>query len=79
MKFFIDTANVDEIRDFAWLVDGVTTNPTLVARENRPFREAIVEICGIVNGPVSAEVTALDVDGMVAEARELADLHRTSW
>ena len=75
MKFFIDTANVDEIRDLAWLVDGVTTNPTLVARENRPFAEAIVEICGIVNGPVSAEVTALDVDGMVAEARELAGLH----
>jgi len=75
MKFFIDTANVDEIRDMAWLVDGVTTNPTLVARENRSFTEAIVEICGIVDGPVSAEVTALDVDGMLAEARELAALH----
>ena len=75
MRFFIDTANVDEIRDMAWLVDGVTTNPSLVAKENRSFTEAIVEICGIVDGPVSAEATALDVDGMVGEARELASLH----
>jgi len=75
MRFFIDTANVDEIREMAWLIDGVTTNPSLVAKENRSFTEAIVEICGIVDGPVSAEVTALDVDGMVAEARELASLH----
>jgi len=75
MKLFIDTANVSEIREMAWLIDGVTTNPTLVAREKRPFREVVVEICGIVDGPVSAEVTALDVDGMVSEARGLAAIH----
>ncbi len=75
MKLFIDTANVSEIREMAWLVDGVTTNPTLVAREKRPFEEVIVEICGIVDGPVSAEVTALGPDGMTSEARELASIH----
>jgi transaldolase len=75
MKLFIDTANVSEIREMAWLVDGVTTNPTLVAREKRPFEDVIVEICGIVDGPVSAEVTALDSDGMTSEARELAAIH----
>jgi len=75
MKLFIDTANVAEIREMAWLIDGVTTNPTLVAREKRPFKDVIIEICGIVNGPVSAEATALDRDGMIAEARELAGLH----
>ena len=75
MKLFIDTANVSEIRELAWLVDGVTTNPTLVAREKRPFREVIVEICGIVEGPVSAEVTAPDADGMTSEARDLAAIH----
>ncbi len=75
MKLFIDTANVSEIREMAWLVDGVTTNPTLVAREKRPFEDVIVEICGIVDGPISAEVTALDPDGMTSEARELAAIH----
>jgi len=75
MKLFIDTANVDEIRELAWLIDGVTTNPSLVAREKRPFKDVIVEICGIVEGPISAEVTALDADGMVAEAKDLAALH----
>lgn len=75
MKLFIDTANVSEIREMAWLVDGVTTNPTLVAREKRPFEEVIVEICGIVDGPVSAEVTALGPDGMTSQARELAAIH----
>jgi transaldolase len=75
MKLFIDTANVSEIRQMAWLIDGVTTNPTLVARESRPFEEIIVEICGLVDGPVSAEVTALDADGMVSEARRLAGIH----
>jgi len=75
MKLFIDTANVSEIREMAWLVDGVTTNPTLVAREKRPFEDVIVEICGIVDGPISAEVTALDSDGMTSEARELAAIH----
>jgi len=75
MKLFIDTANVAEIREMAWLIDGVTTNPTLVAREKRPFRDVIAEICGIVDGPISAEVTALDADGMVSEAHELAAIH----
>lgn len=75
MKLFIDTANVSEIREMAWLLDGVTTNPSLVARENRPFEEIICEICGIVDGPVSAEATALDRDGMLNEARALARIH----
>ncbi|MGB2982739.1 MAG: fructose-6-phosphate aldolase [Candidatus Bipolaricaulia bacterium] len=75
MKLFIDTANVSEIREMSWLLDGVTTNPSLVAKENRPFEEIIAEICGIVDGPVSAEATALDVEGMVSQGRALAGLH----
>lgn len=75
MKLFIDTANVSEIREMAWLIDGVTTNPTLVARAKRPFVDVIAEICEIVDGPISAEVTALDTDGMVSEARDLAAIH----
>ncbi|MFH1610021.1 MAG: fructose-6-phosphate aldolase [Candidatus Bipolaricaulota bacterium] len=72
MKLYLDTANVAEIKELAWLVDGVTTNPTLVAREKRPFAEVLREICAIVRGPVSAEITALDTEGIVHEARELA-------
>ena len=75
MKLFIDTANVSEIREMAWLLDGVTTNPSLVAKEKRPFEEIIREICDIVDGPVSAEATALDLDGMVSEGRALAKIH----
>jgi len=75
MKLFIDTANVEEIREMAWILDGVTTNPTLVARERRPFEEIIAEICAIVDGPVSAEATASDTDGMVAEAQKLSRIH----
>lgn len=77
MKFFIDTANIDEIRQAAslGLLDGVTTNPTLVARENRNFRELITEICSIVDGPISAEVVSLDTEGMVKEAMSLAEIH----
>lgn len=75
MKLFIDTANVSEIREMAWLVDGVTTNPTLVARENRRLVDVVAEICELVDGPISAEVTALDVGGMISEARELAAIH----
>ncbi|HAZ29984.1 TPA: fructose-6-phosphate aldolase [Candidatus Acetothermia bacterium] len=71
MKLYLDTANVAEIREWTWFVDGVTTNPTLVAREKRPFAEVLREICAIVRGPVSAEVMALDTAGMVCEAREL--------
>ena len=76
MKFFIDTANIEEIKkakDYG-LVDGVTTNPTLVSRENREFKSLIKEICNIVEGPVSAEVISLEYEGMLAEARELAKL-----
>lgn len=78
MKFFIDTANVDEIRDAhaMGMVDGVTTNPTLIARSGRDFREVIAEICEIVDGPVSAEAVSLDAEGMIAEARDLAKIHK---
>ncbi len=73
MKFFIDTANLDEIKEAVdmGLLDGVTTNPSLVARENREFKELIKEICEIVDGPVSAEVISTDFDGMMKEAEEL--------
>jgi transaldolase len=76
MKFFIDTANVEEIKKAKELgmVDGVTTNPSLVSKEGREFRGLIQEICGIVDGPVNAEVVSLDAQGMVQEARELAKL-----
>jgi transaldolase len=77
MKFFIDTADVEEIRaahDMG-LVDGVTTNPSLVAKSGRDFKEVITEITTIVDGPISAEVIALDLDGMLREARELAKIH----
>src|SRR5262245_19042015 len=76
MKFFIDTADVKEIREAAamGLVDGVTTNPSLVAKTGRKFRDVLVEICDIVKGPVSAEVVALDHDNMMREAREYAAL-----
>ena len=74
MKIFLDTASLEEIREFANLIDGVTTNPSLVAREGRPFRELVAEICRLVSGPVSAEVTALDTEGMVAQARDLAKI-----
>jgi len=78
MKFFIDTANVKEIREAASLgvVDGVTTNPSLVAKEGRDFKQVISEICSIVNGPISAEAVSLDADKMVAEGIELANIHQ---
>jgi transaldolase len=77
MKFFIDTADVAEIREAAsyGLLDGVTTNPSLIAKTGRKFREVIEEICEIVDGPVSAEVVSTDFDGMVKEARQLSDIH----
>ncbi|MBI4482780.1 MAG: fructose-6-phosphate aldolase [Acidobacteria bacterium] len=77
MKFFIDTANLKEIREaVSWgLVDGVTTNPSLVAKEGRDFHELLLEICRAVNGPVSAEVVSTLSEGMVAEGRELASIH----
>ncbi|MEZ4600878.1 MAG: fructose-6-phosphate aldolase [Syntrophotaleaceae bacterium] len=77
MKFFIDTADVEEIRAAheMGLVDGVTTNPSLVAKSGRDFKEVITEITTIVDGPISAEVIALDAPGMLKEARELAKIH----
>lgn len=74
MKFFVDTADVNEIRDLAdtGLLDGVTTNPTLIAKAGRDFFEVIKEICSVVQGPVSAEVTALDAEGMIREGEKLA-------
>ncbi len=77
MKFFIDTANVKEIREAhaMGMVDGVTTNPSLIAREGKSFKTLIKEICKIVEGPVNAEVIALDAEGMLQEARTLAKIH----
>jgi len=73
MKFFIDTANLQEIKDAAAIgvLDGVTTNPSLAAKEDMPYRELLAEICKVVKGPVSAEVIATDYDGMISEAEEL--------
>ena len=78
MKFFIDTADVKEIREAneLGLVDGVTTNPSLIAKSGRRFEEVIKEITGIVDGPISAEVISLEHDGMIAEATELVKIHQ---
>jgi transaldolase len=78
MKFFIDTANLEEIREAArmGMLDGVTTNPSLVAKEKKDFRKLLEEICSIVDGPISAEVISLDYDGMMKEARELVKIHK---
>ena len=78
MKFFLDTANVKEIQEAAsWgLLDGVTTNPSLVAKEGRSFKEMLIEICNIVDGPISAEVVSLEADAMVKEGKELAKIHK---
>lgn len=78
MKLFIDTANIDEIRaaNELGVICGVTTNPSLIAKEGKVFEDVIAEITSIVDGPISAEVVALDADGMVAEAKELAKIHK---
>jgi transaldolase len=78
MKLFIDTANVEEIRKAALLgvLDGVTTNPSLIAKEGRDLKEVINEICSIVDGPISAEVISLKSEEMVSEGRELAKIHK---
>ncbi len=78
MKFFIDTANIEEIKDAnsMGMVDGVTTNPSLIAKEGGNFEKIIREICQIVEGPVSAEVISIDVDGMVKEARSLSKISK---
>jgi transaldolase len=77
MKLFIDTANIDEIKEInEWgVICGVTTNPSLIAKEGRDFKEVVKEITDIVDGPISAEVVSLDKDGMLKEARELAKIH----
>jgi transaldolase len=76
MKFFVDTADVAEIRELAalGLLDGVTTNPSLIAKAGRDFKTIIAEICELVEGPVSAEVAALDAEGMIREGQILADI-----
>ncbi len=78
MKFFIDTANIEEIKEAnsMGMVDGVTTNPSLIAKEKGDFEDIIKEICEIVDGPISAEVIGLEIDIMVKEARKLAAIHK---
>ena len=78
MKIFLDTANIDEIKEGAsWgIVDGVTTNPSLIAKEKRDFKQVVKEICDIVDGPISGEVIAEDSEGMISEARELVKIHK---
>ena len=78
MKFFLDTANVKEIQEAAslGLLDGVTTNPSLVAKEGRIFKEVLIEICNIVDGPISAEVVSLEADAMMKEGKVLAKIHK---
>lgn len=78
MKFFLDSANIEEIRQ-AWdmgVIAGLTTNPSLVAKEGKDFRELLNIVTGIVDGPISAEVIALDAEGMLREAKELAAIHK---
>jgi transaldolase len=78
LKFFLDTANLDELRKGAsWgIVDGVTTNPTLIAKEGRPIEEQVAEICKIVDGDVSAEVVSTEANAMIAEGRKLSKIHK---
>lgn len=78
MKFFIDTANIQEIKEANSLgiIDGVTTNPTLVAKEGRPFEELIREICDIIDGPVSVEAVSTEATGIIDEAKKLAEIHK---
>ena len=79
MKFFLDTANLGEIREAAstGILDGVTTNPSLIAKEGNDFEDQLLKICSIVDGPVSAEVVSLESEGMIAEGRSLAAVHPT--
>lgn len=77
MKFFIDTANIEEIKEINYwgIIDGVTTNPSLIAKEGRNFEEVVKEITTIVDGPISAEVVSIESEGMLEEARDLAKIH----
>ena len=78
MQIFIDSADIEEIRDAVAMgvVDGVTTNPSLVAKTGRPFKDVLVDICEVVDGPISAEVVSVDYDGILREARRLASMHQ---
>src|SRR5262250_1602526 len=78
MKFFLDNANIEEIRDAVntGVLDGVTTNPTLISKEGNSFEDQLLKICSLVNGPVSAETVSRDAAGMVEEGRHLSKLHR---
>ena len=78
MEIFIDTADIEEVKTYSkiGIVDGVTTNPALIAKEGRDFREVVTEICSIIDGPVSAEVVSIDTDGMVREAELVSKLHK---
>ncbi|TAJ10573.1 MAG: fructose-6-phosphate aldolase [Nitrospirae bacterium] len=78
MKIYLDTASVKEIHEAAsfGLIDGVTTNPSLVAKEGRSFKDVIHEICSLVDGPISAEVVSVEADAMIKEGRELAKIHK---
>ena len=77
MKLFLDTANIDEISEAAatGVLDGITTNPSLIAREGHDLEDQLIKICAVVDGPVSAEVVSTDFEGMVAEGRRLAEIH----
>ncbi len=78
MKIFLDTANVEHIREAndLGIIDGVTTNPSLIAKEGRDFRQVVEEICSIVDGPISAEAVSLDAEGLIAEAEDLSKIHK---
>lgn len=78
MKIYLDTASVKEIHEAAsfGLIDGVTTNPSLVAKESRSFKDVLLEICSLVDGPISAEVVSVEADAMLTEGRELAKIHK---
>ena len=78
MKIFIDTANIEEIKKYSkyGIVDGVTTNPALIAKEGKNFKEVLVEICDIIDGPISAEVVSVDAENMIKEARLINKLHK---
>ena len=77
MKFFLDTANLDEIREATstGILDGITTNPSLIAKEGNSFEDQLLKICSIIDGPVSAEAVSRDAEGMVQEGRSLASIH----
>ncbi len=78
MKIFLDTANLDELRAGAkWgIVDGVTTNPSLIAKEGKPIKEQIAAICDIIDGPISAEVVSVEAKQMIIDGRELSKIHK---